>query len=440
MPDAPLLDTAFELHLADTKCHLRFFFDCPLGARGLRIVLTFDPPSAGEARSLLNFSLSGPDGFRGSCHRHGRRHEVLLGDAFATPGFLPGFPEAGRWEVIVHTHAVMDATRATLRAELADVPGWAPHTEPGAPPPFAAPGWMAGDLHCHTDHSDARWTAGELARAATARGLSFLALTDHNTLSGREELRAAAPHLLQLPGTELTTFYGHATVLGELDPARWTRLEPQKGTLELAREVAASGGVFTIAHPFAAGDPLCTGCAWTYFDLRPENATHLEVWNGPWTGRHNQEALAYWYKLLEEGRRTLATAGTDAHGPAYQDGCGFTCTPSTQDPSELLAQLRAGNTQLGGAALDLAVTVAGEKAALGSLQAPGVWDVSLRWSGLPEGCQLVQIVDGVREERAIPSEGGLVCRHDVRCWLNFELRRSSGDLYLLTNPVFARRG
>ena len=42
------------------------------------------------------------------------------------------------------------------------------------------PGLLRGDLHCHTDWSDGGASVLEMARAAKARGYSYLAVTDHS--------------------------------------------------------------------------------------------------------------------------------------------------------------------------------------------------------------------------------------------------------------------
>ncbi|HDT13491.1 MAG TPA: DNA polymerase/3'-5' exonuclease PolX, partial [Candidatus Aminicenantes bacterium] len=39
---------------------------------------------------------------------------------------------------------------------------------------------LRGDLHAHTTESDGRYTAGDMARAAKARGYEYLAVTDHS--------------------------------------------------------------------------------------------------------------------------------------------------------------------------------------------------------------------------------------------------------------------
>jgi 3',5'-nucleoside bisphosphate phosphatase len=62
------------------------------------------------------------------------------------------------------------------------------------------------DLHAHTTASDGSLTPTELARAAVAAGLSYLAVTDHDTTAGVEEaIRAArGTGLSVVPGVELS--------------------------------------------------------------------------------------------------------------------------------------------------------------------------------------------------------------------------------------------
>lgn len=438
-----LLREFVQLSLQDTKRHLRFPFTCPEGVGELLIDWRFSPLMAGELKTLVTLSLTGPNGFRGAGHRHGDHHQVQVGMHEATPGYLPGFVPAGEWTVTLHTHLVVDVTEGELSVvALEGVPDQLLAEPISSEQPNPAPvrpqgAWMLGDLHCHTRHSDGRWTPSELAAAAAERGLSFLALTDHNTLSGRTEL---AKHFsgLTLPGLELTTYYGHATVVGIPGYLDWTGLEPDRGMRDLAKDVTRQGGQLTIAHPFAAGDPVCTGCAWTTFDLRPESTTHLEVWNGPWAGRHNERALQCWYGLLATGRRVVATAGTDAHGPAYLVGSGFTCTPITSDPEVLLDQLRSGMTFLcSSTGLQPTFLAPDGPVALGDEGQAGPWEVSLTWTVLPAGSVLTFVVDGERYPETLSTEGSLTRRFEVRQWLNLELRNAERDLLALTNPGYA---
>jgi predicted metal-dependent phosphoesterase TrpH len=84
------------------------------------------------------------------------------------------------------------------------------------------------DFHLHSTHSDGRKTPAELARIFHRNGLRYVALTDHDTVAGMEEMRAALaayPEITPIPGVELSVEMGGAEVhmLGyffdEHDPA-----------------------------------------------------------------------------------------------------------------------------------------------------------------------------------------------------------------------------
>lgn len=107
------------------------------------------------------------------------------------------------------------------------------------------------DLHTHSVHSDGTTTPAEIAREAADLGLGGFALTDHDTVSGWDEARAAAAqHGIDfLPGMEITTehagrsrhllAYGIDLAAGELFEAlalvRSARLERAR---EMVRRVA----------------------------------------------------------------------------------------------------------------------------------------------------------------------------------------------------------
>ena len=65
-----------------------------------------------------------------------------------------------------------------------------------------------GDFHLHSTHSDGRKTPAELAAIAHRNGLRVMALTDHDSLNGMAEMRAALrayPEITLVPGVELST-------------------------------------------------------------------------------------------------------------------------------------------------------------------------------------------------------------------------------------------
>lgn len=80
---------------------------------------------------------------------------------------------------------------------------------------------MSADLHCHTCRSDGALSPTDLVALATRSGLDVLAITDHDTLAGLPEARAAiGGHPLHLiAGVELTVRHpgGGFHLLGYFD-------------------------------------------------------------------------------------------------------------------------------------------------------------------------------------------------------------------------------
>jgi hypothetical protein len=169
--------------------------EVPPGSWGIRVELEHD-----RAAATLDLGCLGPAGFRG--WSGGARSSFVISARDATPGYLPGELEPGTWQVIVGVHRVQpEGTPYRLTAQVTGTPGEF-RSEPQADPPPAPQArparrelpasaglrWLGGDLHSHTVHSDGALTVPELACLATRRGLDFLAVTDHNTISQHAEL------------------------------------------------------------------------------------------------------------------------------------------------------------------------------------------------------------------------------------------------------------
>lgn len=106
------------------------------------------------------------------------------------------------------------------------------------------------DLHCHTSASfDSLATPGAVVRAAAARGITHLAITDHDRIDGALEAvaRAAedAPGLTVLVGQEIRTTAGDliGLFLRETVP-------PGLAPAAAVAAVREQGGLVGIAHPF----------------------------------------------------------------------------------------------------------------------------------------------------------------------------------------------
>jgi len=103
------------------------------------------------------------------------------------------------------------------------------------------------DLHCHTSASfDSLSDPGKVVRAAATRGLTHLAVTDHDQIDGALRARDAAPAgLTVIVGEEIRTEDGDliALFLEEAVPPH----RPARETIEAVR---AQGGLVGIPHPF----------------------------------------------------------------------------------------------------------------------------------------------------------------------------------------------
>ena len=103
------------------------------------------------------------------------------------------------------------------------------------------------DLHCHTNASfDSLSDPGAVVRAAATRGLTHLAITDHDRIDGALKARDAAPaELTVIVGEEVRTADGDLIALFLTEA-----VEPHQPARETIEAVRAQGGLVGIPHPF----------------------------------------------------------------------------------------------------------------------------------------------------------------------------------------------
>jgi PHP domain len=314
-------------------------FDVPYGTGALRVDFDFD-----RTEAVLDLGCLGPSGFRG-WSGGARRFFVIAADS-ATPGYLSGEPEPGTWFAVVGLHKIpADGVKYELKATTAGVT--APARDQGdLPPPADRPrrrelpagsgmSWLAGDLHAHTVHSDGAMTVQELARYAASRGLDFLAVTDHNTVSHHSELSAAAAThgITLLPGQEVTTERGHANVFGDVG---W--IDFREPPDEWLATTERGGGLMSVNHPYAGQVSWTTPMA-----RRPPL---LEVWHWSWLDPHWTTPLGWW---LAWNPAAIAIGGSDWHRPGSDAPPGAPTTwVQSQDASleSVLAGLAAGRVSV----------------------------------------------------------------------------------------------
>ena len=455
---------AATLSEADSKRHIPHTFEAPSGCSLIRIDMHYAPRNVNGLNNLLTLTLFDPQGFRGAGHRGGDTHIVELTPESATRGYFAGALPAGTWTVQIDTHLVLPnvAVAYTLDVTVETDAAKAVTSVERVTPDFSrvvnpAPGWYRGDLHSHTLHSDASWTAPELVAAARQMELDFIALTDHNTVSPLPEMAQLGGHgLLTMGGQELTTFWGHAVCLGAHEWLDWRVDRDGVGMALIAARLYAAGQLYIIAHPYDIGDPYCTGCRWLYTQMMPGNARLIEVWNGPWFGDHplghmsNEDGLAFYYRCLNEGRRLVMTAGSDAHGPkSYERGPGFNVVYADElsEPAILRALARGHHYLSSGPALHLHAD-AGDDAAVmmgDTLTVNGDDDVRQNvhihadWADAPPECTLRLVVNGAVYAQSVVTPRGekdwTIPANGVR-WCTIELRSQDEIMLAVANPIF----
>lgn len=97
---------------------------------------------------------------------------------------------------------------------LADTLTYCKNTEIGKDVTITQESEFCIDLHCHSTASDGALSPGDLVRRAGEKGVTHLALTDHDTIAGLDDARAAAQDIgvSLVAGTELSCQWKSHTI------------------------------------------------------------------------------------------------------------------------------------------------------------------------------------------------------------------------------------
>jgi hypothetical protein len=194
---------------------------------------------------------------------------------------------------------------------LAGVPGLLV-PDPGAGA-YGAYILSSGDTHTHTSYSyPGAANTAQLVDVAKSRGLTWVAITDHDNAPPDGECEAATgPTFLCVKGMELTITNAHATAVG------LQRTIPYftQNLGDLMHESSQQGALNFVAHPFSeqAGTDYRAFGVW-------ENYTGMEIYHG-WAGWNEQAltsdmdllAVQKWQDLLNSGRRLVGVGSSDTH-------------------------------------------------------------------------------------------------------------------------------
>lgn len=160
---------------------------------------------------------------------------------------------------------------------------------------------ILADFHCHTRFShDCFAPIPALLEMAKTRGLTHLAITDHDAVEGALRARDQAKGIEIIVGCEISlTGGGHLIGL-------FLQSQPKSRTaLEAADEIHAQGGFVYLPHPF---QPVSGAFSKGVDNRLLAKVDAVEICNGFEPADRNQQALT-----LARERRLPMLAGSDAH-------------------------------------------------------------------------------------------------------------------------------
>ncbi len=467
---------------ADHETYKELGFDVPAGVQRLTVSFSY---TGKEERATIDLGLFDPERFRG--WSGGDKSRFTLSAIDATPSYQPGPLIPGRWTLLLGVPNIRPGKEAAYVATIHFGRGEATEVSSFSDEPLELGArWYRGDLHMHTCHSDGTVEAksggkrvpGPVYRtveAAAAKGVDFIAVTDHNAVSHHHSLRELQPYfdkLLLIPGVEVTTFHGHAGVLGAIGFVEFRLSSPHlKRVRDLQDAVERQHGLFSINHPALPSNELCMGCGWTAESTDYARVASVEVVNGGATGAHGGAAegvfsgLPFWEARLNEGFRPTAIGGSDNHKPdASATKPSAVGAPTTvvfaHNLSEraILDAIRAGRVFIdvegsGDRLLDLTAAIGDRKAGMGETFVAANGDLigfHASLQNLPGG-RIEVIADGqILAEAAEVAPGARDAVLDfpwtsdgARHWLRLNARDAEGRLVLIGNPIyvnFAERG
>ena len=198
---------------------------------------------------------------------------------------------------------------------------------------------LKADLHVHTIYSsDSVITPKELVFYAKKRGLTAVAVTDHNQVNGALKIAKETDFLI-IPGTEVSSLTGHIVGLNvqELIPRGLT-------TDETADRIHEAGGIVIACHPFA----LFKGSIGKHVSAKFDAVEVINASAFPFNRATRQaHQLAERLKLPE-------VAGTDAHyGPVI--GQAYTLIDSEAEAEAIVKAIANGQCEPAGTAISLSM-------------------------------------------------------------------------------------
>ncbi len=198
---------------------------------------------------------------------------------------------------------------------------------------------MKADLHIHTTYSrDSVITPKELVFYAKKRGLTAVAVTDHNQVEGALKIAKQTDFLI-IPGTEVSSLNGHIVGLNLSDHIpRGLRAN------ETVERIHEAGGIAVACHPFSSFKGSIGKHASAKFDA-------VEVINASAFPFNRATRKAH---QLAESLKLPKVAGTDAHyGPVI--GQAYTLIEAEANAEAIVKAIVNGQCEPAGTSMSLAM-------------------------------------------------------------------------------------
>ncbi len=323
-----------DITFSELGHYIRLPFDVPEGTTSIAVSYSYrwdtaDAHIQGLLDPVVDIGIYDPEKFRGWSGSNKGSFVVAASKELTTDSYIPGRIIPGSWYVELGVAMVYRTTviHYTVDIELGSNPVGPPF-EPSPPRDVVLstqPRWYVGDLHCHSTHSDGEYPMEDVFDYASAIGLDFVALTDHNSFSHLlylADLQANYPTLLLLRGQELTSYRGHANVFNVYRPVDYHGTQAGYDINAVIEGIHDDGGFISVnhpAHPFAKVGDSYIGLGWAYPETRWELLDFFEVVNGPSIvlgaipNVLNATAILWWEGLLTAGFRITAIGGSDDH-------------------------------------------------------------------------------------------------------------------------------
>ena len=196
---------------------------------------------------------------------------------------------------------------------------------------------VKADLHVHTTYSsDSVITPKQLVFYAKKRGLTAVAVTDHNHVEGAQKIAKQTDFLI-IPGTEVSSMHGHIVGLNVN-----TLIPRGLSADETVDRIHKAGGIAIACHPFTL--------------LKSSIGKHV---SGKFDAVETINASAFPFNRATSKANQLAerlklpkVAGTDAHyGPVI--GQAYTLIDSEPNVEAIVKAIKNGNCKPAGTGISL---------------------------------------------------------------------------------------